>query len=95
MMASLHHGLCKLSSAVQENKRGKGGVPGLRAAEVRIREHPLAALCVCLTLFVLANVARTTLDGFGGIVLWAVLFLPSVMIGSVVLRVFWDRRRSR
>ena len=65
----------------------------MRGAELRIREHPVAALCFSVSLLVLANVARETLDGFGGMLVWLVLFVLSVMIGSVLLRVFWERRR--
>ena len=67
----------------------------MRSAEFRIREHPIAALCLSVTLLLLANVARGAIDGAGGAILWFVLFVPSVMIGSVLLRVFWERRRGR
>ena len=67
----------------------------MRSAELRIREHPLAALCLFVSLLVLANIARETIAGIGGGILWVVLFVPSVMIGSVLLRIFWERRRSR
>ncbi len=66
----------------------------MRGAEFRIREHPLAALCLSVSLLVLANIARGAIDGIGGSILWIVLFVPSVMIGAVLLRVFWERRRS-
>lgn len=55
----------------------------------------MAALCLSVALLVLANVARGAIDGLGGAILWFVLFAPAVMIGSVLLRVFWERRRSR
>jgi len=48
-----------------------------------------------VSLLVLANIAREVIDGIGGGILWFVLFVPSVMIGAVLLRVFWERRRSR
>ena len=67
----------------------------MRSAELRIREHPLAALCACVALIFLANVAREAIDGIGGGLLWFILFVPSVMIGAVLLRVFWERRRDR
>ena len=67
----------------------------MRSAELRIREHPLAALCLSVSLLVLANIARGAMDGIGGGILWLALFAPSVLIGSVLLRVFWERRRSR
>ena len=66
----------------------------MRSAKFRVREHPLAALCLCVALLLLANVAREAIDGIGGGILWALLFVPSVMIGAVLLRVFWERRRN-
>ena len=67
----------------------------MRGAEFRIREHPVAALCLSVALLILANVARGAIAGAVGAILWFVLFIPSVMIGGVLLRIFWERRRSR
>ena len=66
----------------------------MRSAEVWIRERPLAALCLSLALLLLANVAREAIDGIEGRILWFVLFVPSVVIGGALLRVFWERRRN-
>ncbi|WP_166397213.1 hypothetical protein [Rubrobacter marinus] len=52
----------------------------------------MAALCLSLFLLVLANTVREAIDGIGGGVLWVALFVPAVMIGVVLLRVFWERR---
>ena len=38
---------------------------------------------------------RTEKSGFGGFVLWVALLVPAVMIGGVLLRVFWERKRDR
>ena len=67
----------------------------MRGAEFRIREHPVAALCLSIALLILANVARGAIASAGGAILWFALFVPSVMIGSVLLRIFWEKRRSR
>ena len=67
----------------------------MKSTQFWIRQHPLAALCLCIALILLANVARELIDGIGGGLLWFVLFIPSVMIGGVLLRVFWERRRDR
>ena len=66
----------------------------MRSAEFWIREHPMVALCLSVTLLTLAVVGREAIDGTGGAILWFVLFVPSVVIGSVLLRVFWEIRRS-
>ena len=75
--------------------QGDAGGKNLRSARFWIREHPLAALCACAALLLLANVAREVVGGIGGGLLWFVLFVPSVMVGGVLLRVFWERRRDR
>ena len=67
----------------------------MRSTQFWIRQHPLVALCLSLALLLLVSVAREIIDGVGGRVLWFVLFVPSVVIGGTLLRVFWERRRDR